>query len=111
MRASPETYRLLISIGLRALSRRVAAIDHQFAAGHELGFVGSEIDDAVGDVVWLADMTNRVPAIEFAPECLQPSGELRASSSTSDKARVHGVHADPLTQAAGTGKLWLRRIV
>jgi hypothetical protein len=34
-------------------------------------FVGSEIDDAVGDVVWLADVTDRVPAIEFAPECLQ----------------------------------------
>ena len=23
---------------------------------------------------------------------------------------MHGVHADPLTQAAGAGKLWLRRI-
>lgn len=61
-RAAKETSRLMPGFSLvrGALSRRIAAVDHQLAASDELGLFGGEVEDAEGDVVRFAQGAERV---------------------------------------------------
>ena len=49
----------------RPLLRGISAVDNEFRARHELGFIGGEVNDAVGDIVRLADMAEGTHRIDF----------------------------------------------
>jgi hypothetical protein len=69
-------------LGVRYLGHQllcgVAAVDHKVAAGHEGGFIGREIEHAIGDVLGPAEAADRVLAPPFSrgerrsPGCCSP---------------------------------------
>ena len=82
----------------RASSRRIAAIDRQFGAGDEFGFVGDEVDDAPGDVVDVAHVAEGVQFADLFAGGVEVGGaagaEVVFDHRGPDVAGVHGVHAD-----------------
>lgn len=52
----------------RGLSGRIPVVDHQFASGHEFGFVRGRVKRAAGDVIGFADMADGMLGILVLPE-------------------------------------------
>src|SRR5690606_1757733 len=77
--------------------RRVASIDHQFAARHELRLIGRKIQHPISDVVRFPQMTDRMQADQMTVLIRILAARYRFHHWRPDIARMHRVDSDSVT--------------
>jgi hypothetical protein len=83
------------TLKLQALHCADAAINFQFSAGHQLAFITGKIEHRIGDIIWLANFTERDLTAEFGKAFFFTEHLLHAvQNGRIDKDRMDGVTAN-----------------